>query len=153
MRHASAKCPLSGSPPEHVEVQVGHGVHGVGPDVEDEAVAPVGPGHPGRLGHGPGGQQHVGQDGTVLGGDGRRVVDVAPGHDQHVQRRGRVDVLEGHRGLGLVHDVGRHLARHDPAEEAVGHASASPPFKGGRGARAGPAGCGTTPCSGRRPPA
>ena len=40
--------------PEHVEVQVRHRVHGVGPDVEDEPVAPLGRGQAGCVGHGPG---------------------------------------------------------------------------------------------------
>ena len=80
---------------EHVQVQVRNRVHGVGPDVEDQPVAPFGCGQPGLVGHGPSRHQHVGQHRPVLGRHGRGVVDVAARDHEHVQVGRRVDVLEG----------------------------------------------------------
>ena len=50
----SARRPVQGPATQHVEVEVGHGVEGVGPHVEHQPVAAVLAGDPLGLGHLPG---------------------------------------------------------------------------------------------------
>ncbi len=80
------KWPFSGSPPSTWRCRCGTEFMASGPTLKIEAVAALGRGQAGGVGHGAGGQQHVGQHRPVLGGDRRRVLDVAPRHDQHVER-------------------------------------------------------------------
>ena len=111
----------NGPAAQHVEVEVGHAVGGVGTHVEGETVAPVLASDPLGVGHRLGRHQEGHDVVGVLGHDGGGVHDVAGRHHQHVDGRLGVDVPERHRALVAVDDVGRHVAGDDGAEEAVGH--------------------------------
>ena len=102
---------------QDVEVEVGHGLPRLLPNVGDHAVAlqPQLPGHLGDDG------EHVAhQGGVVVGHPGHRG-DVGLGDDQEVGGRLGVDVVEGVADLVLIDLAGRDLAADNLTEQAVGH--------------------------------
>ncbi len=115
--------PGQGPPTEDVQVDVEHGLAGVGVAVEDGAEAAFAVPVAGRERGAP--TDHLAHQAIVISGEIVQARDVPPRHDQHVHRRLRIDVLEGDEPFVLIDNRGGDLSVDDLAEEAVGHGSSS----------------------------
>src|SRR6266540_4310123 len=114
----SPRGPAHPTAPQQVEVEVEHALAGVRPDVRDQppsrAIDALSLRQVRR------GLDELGQQRTVLVGDGRRRLDVILRDQEDVCGRLRADVAERHHPVGLVDHVGRDLAPGDLAEQAIG---------------------------------
>jgi hypothetical protein len=104
--------------PQHVEVQMPHGLAGMIAVVHDqpEVVA-----HTALTGDATDGLQEPSTKGLVV--EVREVRDMPARHDQDVERGAREDVVDGHDVIVLVDDRRGDLPRHDATEQAVVHAA------------------------------
>jgi len=105
--------------PDHVQVQVEHGLPGVGIAVEDRAVAAGGEAALG--GDRRAAPHHLADELIVVGLEIVQGRHVRARHHQHMHRRLRTDVVERDETLVLVHLRRGNLAGDDAAEETVGH--------------------------------
>lgn len=96
---------------------MGHAVHRILADVEDEPVSALV--HPRETRDLLGGEEEGLEHCSVARRQGVGVVDVPAWNDEHVHRGGWGDVSEGDDLVGLEHPIRRQLARHDLAEDAV----------------------------------